>query len=370
VSASDDAKFMSLALREAERGLYTAHPNPRVGCVLVKDNEIIGKGFHLQTGHGHAEANALQEAGGDAAGATAYVTLEPCSFKGRTPSCADALIKAGVVRVVYAMEDPHTENRGLGFTKLRNAGLQVDGPILEQSARALNPGHIRKFETKMPYVRLKMAMSLDGKTALKNGSSQWITGPEARRDVQRLRAKSSAIVTGVQTVIDDNPSLSVRQDEIDVEFPQLASEVDRQIVVLDPEKRIPLTSKLLSNPNLLLVTLNDPKNTAHLSAEQVQLAADGNRRIDLSALLRELAKRDCNEVLFECGATLAGSLVSNQLVDEFIIYIAPKLMGHTSLSLLKMGEIVLMDEVPELDITDIRQIGSDIRISAKAQRKF
>jgi diaminohydroxyphosphoribosylaminopyrimidine deaminase/5-amino-6-(5-phosphoribosylamino)uracil reductase len=361
----NDARFMSLALREAERGLYTAHPNPRVGCVLVKENQVIGKGFHLQTGHGHAEANALIAADGATLGATAYVTLEPCSFRGRTPSCADALIEAGIDRVVYGMEDPHPQNRGLGFQKLRNAGIMVDGPVLEESARALNPGHIRKFESKMPFVRLKMAMSLDGKTALKNGLSQWITGPEARRDVQRLRAKSSAIVTGVQTISDDNPSLNVRQSELDVEFSQLAAEIDRKIVVLDPEKRIPLGSNVLNNPNLLLVTLNDPKNTAHLSVEQVQLASDGNRRIDLSVLLSELAARDCNEILFECGATLAGSLVSDQLVDEFIIYLAPKLMGHGSRSLLKMGEIALMEEVPELEITDVRQIGRDIRISAK-----
>lgn len=362
-----DAEFMSLALREAERGLYTAHPNPRVGCMLVKGHEVIGKGFHLRTGQGHAEANALEEAGNRAIGATAYVTLEPCSFRGRTPSCADALIAAGVSRVVYGMEDPHTENRGLGLAKLRYAGIQVDGPVLEQSARALNPGHIRKFESQMPFVRLKMAMSLDGKTALKNGLSQWITGPEARRDVQRFRARSSAIVTGVQTVVDDNPALSVRQDELDIEFSQLASEIDRKIVVLDPEKRIPLNANVLTNPNLLLVTLNDPKNTAHLSVEQVQLASDGNRRIDLSVLLHELAKRNCNEILFECGATLAGSLVSSKLVDEFIIYLAPKLMGHTSRSLLKMGEIALMEEVPELEIIDIRQFGNDIRISAQAQ---
>ena len=362
-----DAEFMSLALREAERGLYTAHPNPRVGCILVKEHEVIGKGFHLRTGQGHAEANALEEAGSRAMGATAYVTLEPCSFRGRTPSCADALIAAGVSRVVYGMEDPHTENRGLGLAKLRHAGIQVDGPVLEQSARALNPGHIRKFESQMPYVRLKMAMSLDGKTALKNGLSQWITGPEARRDVQRFRARSSAIVTGVQTVIDDNPALSVRQDELDIEFSQIASQLDRKIVVLDPEKRIPLNANVLTNPNLLLVTLNDPKNTAHLSVEQVQLVSDGSRRIDLPALLHELAKRDCNEILFECGATLAGSLVSSKLVDEFIIYLAPKLMGHTSRSLLKMGEIALMEEVPELKIMDIRQFGNDIRISAQAQ---
>lgn len=360
----EDARFMALALREAERGIYTAQPNPRVGCILVKNNKILARGFHLQTGEGHAEAVALEQLGAKIEGVTAYVTLEPCSFEGRTPSCADALIKAGITRVVFGMEDPHPKNAGLGLEKLKSAGVVVDGPLMESSARALNPGHIRKFEAGLPYVRLKLAMTLDGKTALQNGQSQWITGAEARQDVQRLRARSCAVVTGVQTVIDDDPALTVRSNELGIEFAELSARIPRMLVVLDPEKRISEHSAILSNPNLLLVTLNDPENTAHLGVEQVQLASDGNRRIDLHALLHELADRDCNEILFECGATLAGSLVKEELVDELVIYMAPKLMGNKARSLLNMSEIIEMADIPELEIRDIRQLGNDIRITA------
>jgi len=364
MTEEDDARFMALALREAERGIYTAQPNPRVGCILVKNNKELARGFHLQTGKGHAEAVALEQLGGKAEGITAYITLEPCSFEGRTPSCADALITAGVSRVVFAMEDPHPKNGGLGLAKLRAAGVIVDGPLLESSARALNPGHIRKFETGLPYVRLKLAMSLDGKTALSNGQSQWITGSEARQDVQRLRARSCAVVTGVQTIIDDNPALTVRPKELGIEFAELSAKIPRKLVVLDSEKRIPKDSAVLSNPNLLLVTLNDPVNTAYLGVEQVQLTSDGNRRINLHALLRALAVRDCNEVLFECGATLAGSLIEEALVDELVIYLAPKLMGDKARSLLNMSEIAEMDGIPDLEIKDVRKLGNDIRVTA------
>jgi len=364
MTEKDDARFMALALREAERGTYTAQPNPRVGCVLVKNDKVLARGFHLQTGKGHAEAVALEQLGGKAEGVTAYITLEPCSFEGRTPSCADALIKAGISRVVFAMEDPHPKNGGLGLAKLRVAGIIVDGPLLESSARALNPGHIRKFETGLPYVRLKLAMSLDGKTALSNGKSQWITGPEARQDVQRLRARSCAVVTGVQTIIDDDPALTVRSKGLGIEFAELSAQIPRKLVVLDSERRIPKDSAVLSNHNLLLVTLNDPVNTAYLGVEQVQLASDGNRRINLTALLRALADRDCNEVLFECGATLAGSLVEEGLVDELVIYLAPKLMGDKARSLLNMSEIAEMDGIPDLEIKDIHKLGNDIRITA------
>ncbi len=357
--------FIALALREAERGMYTAHPNPRVGCLLVRKNEIVGRGFHLKTGSGHAEANALRAAGENALGSTAYVTLEPCSFKGRTPSCADALIDAGVSRVVFAMADPHPKNRGVGLTRLREAGITVEGPVLEASARSLNPGHIMKFETGLPFVRLKLAMSIDGKIALSNGKSQWITGPAARRDVQKLRARSSAIVTGVQTVIDDDPSLTVRASELDIEESHLASEVERKIVILDPEKRIPASARLLANPQTILATLNDPANKQSLSVAQIQLPDDGRRRIDISALLAKLAIMDCNEVLFECGPTLAGSLISDRLVNELVIYMAPKLMGSDARSLVNMPALSEMQDVAGLEFTDIRNLDGDLRITAQ-----
>ena len=367
---SSHETFMALALREAERGLYTAQPNPRVGCLLVKDGEIVGRGFHLQTGQGHAEANALLDAGARAVGATCYVTLEPCSFVGRTPSCADALISAGVKTVVYAMTDPHTRNQGLGLAKLRDAGIDVVGPVLEASARALNPGHIRCFETGLPFVRLKLAMSLDGKTALANGDSQWITSPAARQDVQRLRARSSAVVTGVETVISDDPAMTVRADELQVEYAELAATVARSIIVMDTHLRIPRLSRILQNPLTQVacsaaaaLTMAEVDHQARsIRTMATSLGPDG--RLDIRELLRHLASQDNNEVLFECGATLAGSLVRSGLVDEIVLYMAPRLMGKDARSLLNIPAIGNMGDLIELDIQDVRQIGPDLRLVA------
>ena len=364
-----DAKYMAMALRQAEKGLYTAHPNPRVGCILVKDDIVVGSGFHLRTGFGHAEANALEDAGEAARDSTAYCTLEPCSFVGRTPSCADALISAGVKRVVCAMTDPHPGNQGLGIRKLREAGIEVTEHVLEVSAQNLNPGHVSKYAIGLPFVRLKLAMSMDGKTALANGESQWITGAAARRDVQRLRARSSAIVTGVQTVVDDDPKFTVRSAELDIEEAVLASEIKRRIVVLDPERRIPASAQLLVNPNAMLATLEDPENKQHLDVAQIKLPESGKRRIDLVALLKELARMDCNEVLFECGATLGGSMLNARLVDEVVIYMAPKLMGNDARSLVNFEQPNLMSEVPELEFTQIRRLDEDLRITAKLKEK-
>jgi diaminohydroxyphosphoribosylaminopyrimidine deaminase/5-amino-6-(5-phosphoribosylamino)uracil reductase len=367
---SSHETFMALALREAERGLYTAQPNPRVGCLLIKDGEIVGRGFHLQTGQGHAEANALRDAGARAGGATCYVTLEPCSFVGRTPSCADALISAGVKTVVYAMTDPHTRNQGLGLAKLRDAGIDVVGPVLEASARALNPGHIRRFETGLPFVRLKLAMSLDGKTALANGDSQWITSPAARQDVQRLRARSSVVVTGVETVISDDPAMTVRADELQVEYADLAATVTRSIIVMDTHLRIPRLSRILQNPQTqvacsaaaALTMANADHQARSIRTMATSLGPDG--RLDIRELLRHLASQDNNEVLFECGATLAGSLVRSGLVDEIVLYMAPRLMGKDARSLLNIPAIGNMGDLIELDIQDVRQVGPDLRLVA------
>jgi diaminohydroxyphosphoribosylaminopyrimidine deaminase/5-amino-6-(5-phosphoribosylamino)uracil reductase len=367
---SSHETFMALALREAERGLYTAQPNPRVGCLLVKDGEIVGRGFHLQTGQGHAEANALRDAGARADGATCYVTLEPCSFVGRTPSCADALISAGVKTVVYAMTDPHTRNQGLGLAKLRDAGIDVVGPVLEVSARALNPGHIRRFETGLPFVRLKLAMSLDGKTALANGDSQWITSAAARQDVQRLRARSSVVVTGVETVISDDPAMTVRADELEVEYADLAATVARSIIVMDTHLRIPRVSRILQNPQTQVacsaaaaLTMADAdQETRRIRTMATSLGPDG--RLDIRELLHHLASQDNNEVLFECGATLAGSLVHSGLVDEIVLYMAPRLMGKDARSLLNIPAIGNMGDLIELDIQDVRQVGPDLRLVA------
>lgn len=359
---STDAAFMAQALRQAERGLYTTHPNPRVGSIIVKDGRIVGRGFHLQAGKGHAEANALAEAGEQARGATVYCTLEPCSFHGRTPSCAEALVGAGVARVVVAMTDPHTRNAGKGLEILRDAGIEVECPLMEASARTLNPGHIKRFETGLPFVRVKLAMSLDGKTALANGASQWITGVPARRDVQRWRARSSAIVTGVGTVADDDPSLTVREAELDVEAAGLAAAVTRPILVLDPNLRVPPTAGLLSNPDLRLVCLAAPAAGVTLDAPRLVMPDDGRGRIDLRALLAELAKMECNEVLFECGATLAGAVIEQGLADEIILYVGPSMLGADARSLLNVAKIDSMDAKMTFQIADTRRVGSDLRI--------
>ena len=355
-----DASYLAHALRIAERGMFTTHPNPRVGCVLVRQDVIVGEGYHVKAGDEHAEASALKAAGDKARGATAYVTLEPCSFEGRKPSCAAALIAAGVSRVVAAMDDPDPRNAGKGLQILRDAGVEVTTPLMEESARALNPGHVKRHETGMPFVRLKLAMSLDGKTALRNGESQWITGSEARRDVQRLRASSSAIVTGVQTVIDDDPTLTVRADGFDSEFADLASALDKSVYVLDSKGRIPKGAKLASNPNAILVSCC-PVSSA-MRTMQVSSGVDG--RVELLEFLRYLGREECNEVLFECGATLAGSLVAQKLVDEFVFYLAPSLMGNDARSLLNLTEIDKMEDLLQLKISDLRMVGEDIRVTA------
>ena len=363
MNAATDAAFMAEAIRLAERGLYTTHPNPRVGAVIVSHGQVVGRGFHLQAGGPHAEIGALAEAGNAARGATIYCTLEPCSFHGRTPSCAAALIAAGIGRAVVAMEDPHPKNAGRGLAMMRDAGIRVDIPFMESSARDLNPGHIKRFECGMPFVRLKLAMTLDGRTALANGESRWITGAAARRDVQRLRARSSAIVTGVQTVIDDDPSMTVRGNELRAEHAQLSASVARPIVILDPELRIDASAGLLSNPNTIIACLEDPANAPDLACDKIVLPSDGHRRVDLAALLEHLAKLECNEVLFECGATLAGAIVDAGLVDELVLYASPAVLGADARSLLRLAKVDSMRDRIDFEITDLRYIGSDIRMT-------
>lgn len=356
-----DARFMAQALRLAERGLYSTHPNPRVGCVIVNDGVIVGQGYHERAGAGHAEANALVGAGDKARGATVYCTLEPCAFEGRTPSCASALVAAGVGRVVCAMSDPHPRNAGAGFQILEAAGIEVTYPFMESSARALNPGHVKRFETGLPFVRAKLAMSLDGRTALEGGESRWITGEAARRDVQKLRARSSAIVTGVQTVNDDNPRLTVRADELNTEHAELSASLTRPIVVLDPHGRIDPAASLLDNPNALIV--GTEAHDIHGRAAALTLPADVSGRVSLTALLEALAQRECNEVLFECGPTLAGSAVAAGLVDELVVYAAPIMLGGDARALLNLPKIDKMRDRIEWDLLDVRRIGDDLRLT-------
>tara|TARA_B110000977_G_scaffold49814_1_gene67691 strand:+ start:9249 stop:10340 length:1092 start_codon:yes stop_codon:yes gene_type:complete len=357
----EDQGFMAKALRLGENGRYSAHPNPCVGCVLVRRGKVVGEGFHMLAGQGHAEANALASAGIDARGSIAYVTLEPCSFHGRTPSCAHALVDAGVTKVVVAMLDPDERNAGKGIQILREAGLEVVVPFMQDAAQELVKGHVSRHTKHRPFVRLKLAMTLDGKTALSNGESRWITSPESRADVQKLRAASGAIVTGVQTVIDDDPRLSIRSEELHVEHAQLCAGVERPVYILDSGLRIPETVQLMSVPSTVVVTTSDRE--ANLPVEVLRLSALENR-VDISALLQELAAREHSEVLFECGPTLAGSLINQRLADEIVIYIAPRLIGNSGRSLLNLAEVARMSDLAELSIKNIRVIGPDIKVTA------
>lgn len=364
---------MAHALRLAERGLYTTMPNPRVGCVLVKDDTIIAEGWHIRAGAGHAEVNALATATVEPRGATAYVSLEPCSHTGRTGPCAQALVEAGIARVVYGMEDPNTLVAGRGLAMLREAGIQVDGPVLEEDARLLNPGFIKRMERQLPFVRCKLAMSVDGRTAMASGESKWITGPKARADVQRLRARSCAIISGVDSVLQDNAALTLRADELDLPAAQAIAARQPLRIVLDSRLRLPRQAKIMKQATPILVVHNGTASPAQLSdwPAHVQFLAlpapDG--RIDLQALLRELAQRQCNEVLVEAGATLAGSFLRRGLLDEIIVYMAPKLLGSGARPLFELP-LDTMSAALALKIHDIRALGRDWRITASPDTEY
>ncbi len=355
-----DTEYMQRALRLAERGLYTTDPNPRVGCVIVKDDRIIAEGWHQRAGEPHAEILALQQAGDQASGSTVYVTLEPCSHHGKTPPCADALVSAGVSRVVAAMQDPNPEVAGSGFERLRKQGIEVDSGLLESAARQINPGFIKRMESGRPFVRIKMATSLDGRTAMASGESQWISGEAARADVQRLRARSSVILTGVDTVIQDDPSLNVR-----LSAAQLGIEGDvRQPhrVVLDSHLRFPANANMLKLEGKTTV-LTTKQGSGDLSCDVVRLdAADG--KLDLTSVMNWLAGLQANEVHVEAGATMCGALLHSKLVDEIVVYIAPHIMGSDARGLFNIPGLDNMADRIKLDIRDIRQVGKDLRITA------
>jgi diaminohydroxyphosphoribosylaminopyrimidine deaminase/5-amino-6-(5-phosphoribosylamino)uracil reductase len=355
-------QYMTRAINLAKQGLYTASPNPRVGCVIVKDGEIIGEGYHRKAGEGHAEVNALAMAGDNAKGATAYVTLEPCSHFGRTPPCSDGLISAGIRHVVCAMKDPNPQVSGQGFAKLIAAGIDVTLGILEEQARALNPGFIKRMESGMPFVRLKMASSLDGRTAMKSGESQWITGAAARQDVQRLRARSSAIITGIESIKSDDSSLTVRADELglDADFANEIAAKQPLRVVLDSQGQIHKDAKILQQAGTTIVAV---RHGVQLHGNIETLALNHNEAgLDLKALLKELALRQCNEVLIETGATLAGEFVRQGLVDEMILYMAPCFMGSDARPLLNWP-IDTMADKQNVIILDNRCVGQDIRLT-------
>ncbi len=355
---------MAQALRLAEMGLYSTSPNPRVGCVLVADGRIIGSGWHRQAGEAHAEVYALREAGDAARGSTAYVTMEPCSHHGRTPPCADALISAGVARVVTAAADPNPLVAGSGNSKLRAAGLQVDTGLMEAVAHELNIGFYSRMNRGTPWLRSKIGLSLDGRTALANGVSKWITGEAARQDVQRWRARSCAVLTGIGTVLADDARLNVRE-------PRGARQPLR--VVLDSNLQISVTARIflsVKNSNVLVYTASrDNKKISLLNnaGASVSILPDGNGRIDLAGVMRDLAKRGCNEVLVEAGSTLNGALLRAGLTDELLLYIAPQLLGDLGRGMFKLGELGSLDQRVNLKWQDIRQVGTDLRIMARVE---
>lgn len=349
---------MARALELAELGRYTTQPNPRVGCVLAHGERIVGEGWHRKKGEAHAEPLALAAAGEQARGATAYVTLEPHCFQSRTPPCTDALIRAGVQRVVCALIDPHPRVAGAGIEQLRAAGIQVDVGLLEQSALALNRGFVKRHREGLPFVTVKLASSLDGRTALANGTSHWITGPEARADVQRLRAASCAVLTGVGTVSSDDPSLTVRDPALDT----LGRQPLR--VVLDTRLRTAPQAKLLQLSGQTLIIHGRDEVDGALAATGVELWRAPTREgaIDIPAVLHELARRECNEVLIEAGPTLAGSVLAGGWADELIVYMAPLVLGDAARPLAKFAALTQLSDASRMQWTEMRRVGSDLRL--------
>lgn len=363
----NDDEYMAEAVRLARRGIYSTHPNPNVGCVIVSQGEVCGSGWHRQAGGPHAEVLALREAGERARGAIAYVTLEPCSHQGRTPPCCDALITAGISRVVVAMQDPNPLVSGQGLQRLRDAGIEVETGLQEQQARELNPGFVRRMQGGLPWLRCKLAASLDGRTAMACGESQWITGDAAREDVQRLRARSSAVLTGIGTLLADDPSMNVRL------LPENLYGVEplRQPlrVVMDSQLRFPPSARMLTlaGDTLVLTVSNDAAASQKLQsagAQVVRLPADGDR-LDAAAVLQLLADRGINEILLECGPTLAGTFMQQGLIDELILYVAPHLMGNATRGLFELPGLEKMKDRIELQWTDVRRVGGDLRIAVR-----
>lgn len=352
-----DYAHMARALQLAERGLNTTTPNPRVGCVIVKNDNIIGQGWHARAGAPHAEINALLEAGDAAKGATVYVTLEPCSHYGRTPPCADALAEAGVARVIAAMTDPNPQVSGNGLSRLQSAGIQTQSGLLEAEARKLNEGFVKRMVFGHPFVRIKTASSLDGKTALSNGRSKWITGEAARRDVHRLRARSCAILTGVGTLIADDPQLNARG----VDTPRQPLKV-----IVDSRLRTPPTARLLAEGKTLIAcAAPNAEGAVALEAAGARILclpkADG--QVDLNALLSRLAQTGINEVMTEAGPSLNGALLAAGLVDEWVQYVAPVLLGEAARGLFMLAEPAAMEQRLTWQLMDSRQLGSDLRLT-------
>jgi diaminohydroxyphosphoribosylaminopyrimidine deaminase/5-amino-6-(5-phosphoribosylamino)uracil reductase len=360
--SATDHEWMSLALQQAEVGLYSTSPNPRVGCVIVKDNQIIGQGAHLKAGEAHAEVMALRDAQNKhpekIQGATAYVTLEPCSHFGRTPPCADALINAGIQRVVAAMQDPNPEVAGNGLARLASAGITVEHGLMEAQAQALNAGFISRMLHNKPFVRLKIAASLDGRTALANGESKWITNEYARTDVHHWRARSCAILTGIGTVLADNPQMNVRN--VNTTRQPLR-------VVVDSQLQTPIDANILKDGNTVIAYANattERKAALEQSGAILLHLPNESAQVCLPSLMTALATRGINELMVEAGQSLNGALIAANCVNELLLYFAPILMGSDAQGMLAIPALGSMQDRIQLNIFDVRQFGSDIRIRA------
>ena len=358
-----DQPYMAQALRLAERGLYSTSPNPRVGCVIVRDGVLVGEGWHQRAGEAHAEVNALQQAGTAARGATAYVTLEPCSHHGRTPPCTEALLAAGIRRVVAAMADPNPLVAGRGLAQLQAAGVAVDVGLMADEAHELNIGFVSRMTRQRPWVRLKAAASLDGKTALQNGESQWITGPQARQDGHCWRARACAILSGIGTVRKDDPQLNVRG--VDTSRQPLK-------VIVDSRLELSPAARLLEVGNVLLVSAGQAvaevaERAAALRERGAEILdlPDGKGRVDLHALLHELAQRGLNEVHVEAGSRLNGALLAAGLVDEVLLYLAPCLLGDTARGLFALPALESLAGKHQLAIRAAERLGDDLRVLAR-----
>jgi diaminohydroxyphosphoribosylaminopyrimidine deaminase/5-amino-6-(5-phosphoribosylamino)uracil reductase len=356
-----DREQMTRALQLAEHGRYSAHPNPMVGCVIVSDGEVVGEGWHAVAGEAHAEIHALQEAGASARGATVYVTLEPCVHHGKTPPCTEALIKAGVADVIVGLQDPNPKVSGAGIDSLEAAGINVRSGLLEAESRDLIRGFIKRVTQGRPCVRLKVAASIDGCIAMANGQSQWSTGAEARADGQKLRASSGAVMTGIGTVLIDDPSLTVRDASLDTRGQQPLR------VVLDNELRMPLSAEMLGLPGKTLVYCINDRNRQLLvgAGAEVIKVEQRNALVDVGAVLDDLAARGINEVLVEAGPILCGSLIDGGFVDELVIYQAPHIMGSETRGMFQTPTWTKLTDRRALEITDVRQLGDDRRITAQ-----
>ncbi|ENN99693.1 MULTISPECIES: bifunctional diaminohydroxyphosphoribosylaminopyrimidine deaminase/5-amino-6-(5-phosphoribosylamino)uracil reductase RibD [Pseudoalteromonas] len=362
---AQDEMYMARAIELAKKGRFTTTPNPNVGCVLVKDNHIIGEGFHQLAGQGHAEVNALAVAGENAKGATAYVTLEPCSHYGRTPPCAEGLKAAGVVKVIAAMVDTNPQVAGKGLKILSDAGIEVAFGLLEQQARALNLGFFKRMEQGLPYVTCKMAASIDGKTALKNGQSKWITGSAARQDVQLHRAQSCAILTGADTVITDDAKLNVRLSELPQALPTELPLRQPVRVIIDSQNRLtPELAVFNIESEIIIFTTKVDKSTQWPHFVRHIEVPQQNNKVNLTSVLAHLAKLQFNHVYLEAGATLAGKMTELNLIDEYIFYLAPKLMGCDAKSLVNFAPLTDMQNTVNLTFKECVKIGDDLRITA------